>query len=125
MTRLAPRSDERGDAGDARHGVHHLRRECRLKHHRGADRDCRPACAPKNVRPAPHDLGECEQENGDGKSPAARHRRARVATAADTISATYPADEIVTYFLTLLLQDAAVWGGLVPWLVTRAGVRSS
>lgn len=50
---------------------------------------------------------------------------ARVAAAADAIAATYPADEIVTYFLTLLLQDAAVWGGLVPWLVTRAGAATS
>jgi hypothetical protein len=41
---------------------------------------------------------------------------ARVAAAADAIATTYPADEIVTYFLTLLLQDAAVWSGVTGWL---------
>ena len=41
---------------------------------------------------------------------------AKLAQAAAAIGATYPADEVATYFLTLLLQDAAVWGGLVEWL---------
>jgi hypothetical protein len=45
---------------------------------------------------------------------------ARVAAAADAIVATYPPDEVTTYFLTLLLQAAAVWGGLVTWLESRA-----
>ena len=45
---------------------------------------------------------------------------ARVAAAADAIAAKYPADEVATYFLTLLLQDAAVWGGLTAWLVKQA-----
>lgn len=40
----------------------------------------------------------------------------RVATAADVLVAGHPADEVATYFLTLLLQDSAVWGGLAGWL---------
>ena len=40
----------------------------------------------------------------------------KVAKAADALAAAYPADEVVTYFLTLLLQDSAVWGGLTEWL---------
>jgi hypothetical protein len=45
---------------------------------------------------------------------------ARVAAAADAIVATYPVDEVTTYFLTLLLQDAAVWSGLIAWLESSA-----
>lgn len=41
---------------------------------------------------------------------------ARIAAAADVLAGTYTADEIATYFLTLLLQDAAVWGGTIGWL---------
>jgi hypothetical protein len=41
---------------------------------------------------------------------------ARLTAAAEAIAAVHPADEVATYFLTLLLQDAAIWGGLVPWL---------
>jgi hypothetical protein len=41
---------------------------------------------------------------------------AAVRKAADVIAAKFPADEVVTYFLTLLLQDAAVWNGLIEWL---------
>jgi hypothetical protein len=44
----------------------------------------------------------------------------QVAAAADAISGGYPADEVVTYFLTLLLQDAAVWSGLADWLKKHA-----
>jgi hypothetical protein len=40
----------------------------------------------------------------------------RVAAAADDLVKMFPPDEVVTYFLTLLLQDAAVWEGLVAWL---------
>lgn len=40
----------------------------------------------------------------------------RVATAADVLASGHPRDEVVTYFLTLLLQDSAVWGGLSGWL---------
>jgi hypothetical protein len=45
---------------------------------------------------------------------------ARLTAAADTIAKSFPADEIVTYFLTLLLQDAAVWSGAVDWVKSRA-----
>jgi hypothetical protein len=41
---------------------------------------------------------------------------AAVQAAADKLFASYPADEVATYFLTLLLQDAAVWSGLMEWL---------
>ena len=44
----------------------------------------------------------------------------RVAAAADAMVAAYPADQVATYFLTLLLQDAAVWGGLIAWLEKQA-----
>lgn len=45
---------------------------------------------------------------------------AAVTTAADALVASYPPDEVVTYFLTLLLQDAVVWGGLITWLEGQA-----
>ena len=41
---------------------------------------------------------------------------AKLAAAADALIAKFPADEVATYFLTLLLQDSAVWAGLIPWL---------
>lgn len=41
---------------------------------------------------------------------------ARVRAAADSLLATFSPDEVVTYFLTLLLQDASVWKGLADWL---------
>lgn len=41
---------------------------------------------------------------------------ARVVTAADDLAANFPRDEVATYFLTLLLQDSAVWGGVTGWL---------
>jgi hypothetical protein len=44
---------------------------------------------------------------------------AKVRQAADLIATSHPLDEVVTYFLTLLLQDAAIWGALVPWLEER------
>jgi hypothetical protein len=43
-----------------------------------------------------------------------------VRKAADALAATYPIDEVATYFLTLLLQDAGVWGGTIDWLKNRA-----
>ena len=39
-----------------------------------------------------------------------------VNAAADALVANYPRDEVVTYFLTLLLQDASVWAPLITWL---------
>ena len=41
---------------------------------------------------------------------------AAVRTAADVVASNYPRDEVVTYFLTLLLQDGSVWSGLSEWL---------
>ena len=40
--------------------------------------------------------------------------------AADALAQQFPLDETVTYFLTLLLQDAETWGGAVTWLEARA-----
>jgi hypothetical protein len=40
----------------------------------------------------------------------------RLRTAADDLASRYPLDEVVTYFLTLLLQDAETWGGTIGWL---------
>jgi hypothetical protein len=39
-----------------------------------------------------------------------------VRKAADQLGTKYPGDEVATYFLTLLLQDAGVWSELVGWL---------
>ena len=44
----------------------------------------------------------------------------RLAAAADDLAGRYPEEEVVTYFLTLLLQDSAIWAGLMPWLEARA-----
>lgn len=41
---------------------------------------------------------------------------AKVVAAANELAAKFPPDEVATYFLTLLLQDAGVWKGLVGWL---------
>ena len=41
-----------------------------------------------------------------------------VAKAADALAGQFPLEEVVTYFLTLLLQDSAVWGGVTGWLET-------
>jgi len=45
---------------------------------------------------------------------------ARVAAAADAIAGSYPVDDVATYFLTLLLQDAPTWAGVRSWLEKRA-----
>ena len=42
----------------------------------------------------------------------------QVVAAAQALVTKFPADEVVTYFLTLLLQDAGVWKGLVEFLET-------
>ncbi len=36
--------------------------------------------------------------------------------AADQLAEHHPLDEVVTYFLTLLLQDHETWKGTLPWL---------
>ena len=43
---------------------------------------------------------------------------AKVVAAANALVAKFPPDEVATYFLTLLLQDAGVWKGLVSFLET-------
>lgn len=40
----------------------------------------------------------------------------KVVAAANDLVTKFPPDEVVTYFLTLLLQDGEVWKGLVGWL---------
>ena len=40
----------------------------------------------------------------------------RLRAAADDLVRLYPADEVVTYFLTLLLQDPQTWGPAMAWL---------
>jgi len=41
-------------------------------------------------------------------------------TAADDLAGRFPLDEVVTYFLTLLLQDFETWKDVVEWLEGRA-----
>jgi hypothetical protein len=45
---------------------------------------------------------------------------AKLSAAADKLAAAFPVDQVVTYFLTLLLQDATTWGKLRAWLVSRS-----
>ncbi|PYP81549.1 MAG: hypothetical protein DMD35_00835 [Gemmatimonadetes bacterium] len=40
----------------------------------------------------------------------------RLRAAADDLASRFPLDEVVTYFLTLLLQDAQTWSGVIGWL---------
>ena len=40
----------------------------------------------------------------------------RLRAAADDLAGRYPLDEVVTYFLTLLLHDAETWSGVIGWL---------
>lgn len=59
----------------------------------------------------PNENGRIDSETTEvGPQDAAAVRRA-----ADVVAGTYPVDEVVTYFLTLLLQDG-VWNGLADWL---------
>ena len=60
----------------------------------------------------PNDEGRIDSEKVEVTPP----EPAALTKAADTIAAEFPADEVVTYFLTLLLQDAAIWGGLTGWM---------
>ncbi len=67
-------------------------------------------------------LGELGIANDDGRidsdtTEVGPQNAAAVRKAADKVASVYPADEVVTYFLTLLLQDAAIWSGLEEWLV--------
>jgi hypothetical protein len=49
----------------------------------------------------------------------------RVAAAADALVTSFSAEEVVTYFLTLLLQDAAVWGAVTEWLEKKAALSTA
>ena len=44
----------------------------------------------------------------------------RFRDAADDLVQLYPVDEVVTYFLTLLLQDPRTWSGAIGWLESVA-----
>jgi hypothetical protein len=44
----------------------------------------------------------------------------RLRDAADDLAQLYPVDEVVTYFLTLLLQDPESWRGTIGWLESVA-----
>jgi hypothetical protein len=59
-----------------------------------------------------NDQGRIDSE----KIEIAPQEQAPVDAAADALLAAWPADEVATYFLTLLLQDAAVWSPLLEWL---------
>jgi hypothetical protein len=43
----------------------------------------------------------------------------KLSAAADDLVGRFPPDEVVTYFLTLLLQDFETWSGAVDWLEAR------
>src|SRR3954468_1684000 len=45
----------------------------------------------------------------------------RLRAAAEDLAGRYPLDEVVTYFLTLLLQDAETWSGTIGWLESLRG----
>ena len=49
----------------------------------------------------------------------------RLRAAADDLAIIYPVDEVVTYFLTLLLQDAETWGAAIDWLESTAAKTST
>lgn len=64
----------------------------------------------------PNDEGRIDTE----KHPMPELDAARVSSAADGLTATFPPDQVVTYFLTLLLQDAAIWKPVMEWLAAVA-----
>lgn len=43
-----------------------------------------------------------------------------LSAAADDLASRFSADDMATYFLTLLLQDNATWGALAGWLESRS-----
>ncbi len=63
-----------------------------------------------------NDAGRIDSETTDVPEQDA----GRIAVAADTLVTQFPPEHVVTYFLTLLLQDAAVWGGVAEWLGRRS-----
>ena len=60
----------------------------------------------------PNDEGRIDSESTEVPP----QDEAKVAAAATALDAKFPPDEVATYFLTLLLQDAVVWAGLEEWL---------
>ena len=60
----------------------------------------------------PNDEGRIDSENTEVPVQDA----ARLAAAADDLATKFPREEVVTYLLALLLQDATVWGGVQSWL---------
>ena len=65
-----------------------------------------------NALGIPNEDGRIDSE----KTEVPQQDAARVKAAADELVKQYPADEVVTYFLALLLQDAGTWAGLTDWL---------
>ncbi|MES2176506.1 MAG: hypothetical protein V4550_01480 [Gemmatimonadota bacterium] len=66
----------------------------------------------------PNDNGRIDSEN----VVVPVQEKDKVSAAADALVASYPRDEVVTYFLTLQLQDSAVWSELQPWLIAGSGL---
>ena len=64
----------------------------------------------------PNDDGRIDSES----TVVPMQEAAAVKRAADDLVKKFPPDEVVTYFLTLLLQDATVWGSLTGWLAQSA-----
>ncbi len=64
-----------------------------------------------------NDEGRIDSE----KVEIAPQEKQAVDAAAAKLRAAWPADEVATYFLTLLLQDAAIWAPLLEWLPAQAG----
>ena len=62
----------------------------------------------------PNDQGRIDSETTEVPP----QDEARVVAAANALATNFPPDEVATYFLTLLLQDAIVWEGLATYLRT-------
>lgn len=63
----------------------------------------------------PHEEGRLPEDTSS-LSPTEESLR----TAADTLIASHPVDDVYVYFLTLSLQDPATWGALKGWLRDRS-----
>ena len=64
----------------------------------------------------PNDEGRIDSETTEVQP----QDESKVIAAANDLVAKFPADEVVTYFLTLHLQDGEVWKGLATFLETSA-----
>ena len=49
--------------------------------------------------------------------------RATLLRAADDLARRFPRDEVILYFLTLVVLEPQFWGGLKPWLERSAGLQ--